>query len=595
MENFKPRTLPIVKDEIGDAWFQTSSIKCVYADKIVALDNHENGLYFGELDEENNRSGYGRTQTDYCQTIYEGEYSDDKKSGFGSGYNKIGRVSYVGNWSNDIPNGFGIIISQSDGIVTLGSFEDGEQISEIAKYDKNGTLIVDESAIEQEESNIITDTATGTTFVAKMENGKPTEYGTLIAEDGTLLYCGGYRNRLKEGRGTLYNSDGTILYTGTFKNNVYNGKGTLYFENGDVITGEFSSGYVHGKAEKRSKNNSLIYNGTWKYGVYNGAGIKYKNDGSYFEGEFIKGKTNGPFNLYDSTGSRIYKGTIEDGLQDGNGIIFDNGEKIYDGHLSAGKRNGAGKEYENGKLIYSGTFLHDKYDDFGISYTDGTESYIGSWKNGKYDGLGIRFEKGNTILVGNFANGLPEGRVNVVKNGVLVMECICTNGDCEYMREYSFDAQNLIYEGNVKDGIREGMGCTFSQYGEKIFEGIFKYGEPFKSMKTNTKKLPNLEYVPRLKDTDYEKYRLSKEYAVEQPLLGGIYTGTLVKGVPNGKGTILFSEHRYTGEFADGKAIGSGIIYFGNGTVLSGEFAPSLADNATKVIASEIEYFCIEE
>ncbi|MGN1138344.1 MAG: hypothetical protein ACI4RM_02770, partial [Ruminococcus sp.] len=52
--------------------------------------------YFGTLDQNGNRSGYGRTVTAEGRTAYDGEYSEDKRNGFGSFYYKNGKINYVG-------------------------------------------------------------------------------------------------------------------------------------------------------------------------------------------------------------------------------------------------------------------------------------------------------------------------------------------------------------------------------------------------------------------------------------------------------------------------------------------------------------------
>ena len=196
-------------------------------------------------------------------------------------------------------------------------------------------------------------------------------------------------------------------------------------------------------------------------------------------------------------------------------------------------------------------------------------------------------------MAGNFKNGVPDGRINIIKKGVLVSECIYNNGECEYMREYSYDGLSVVYDGNIKGNLREGMGCTFTEYGEKLFEGIFKNGQPLKSMKVSTREMQPLEYVAKLKDTDYEKFRTPKEFVVEQPMMNGVYSGQLNNGVPDGKGTILYIDHRYTGCFSNGSACGSGIVYFGDGTVVNGVFSDRPLINTQPIEFSNVVYHII--
>ena len=53
---------------------------------------------------------------------------------------------------------------------------------------------------------------------------------------------------------------------------------------------------------------------------------------------------------------------------------------------------------------------------------------------------------------------------------------------------------------------------------------------------------------------------------------GGIYTGVLKNGLPNGRGTLLRGDHRYTGEFINGAPAGRGVLYQNDGTIIEGKF-----------------------
>lgn len=588
-EKLKP---PVIKKKA-----KQQNKDCVYADKIVQLTQKEQGLYFGELDADDNRSGYGRTQTGTGKTVYEGDYFSDQKNGFGVGYFKTGRISYIGNWKKDKQNGFGIEIRPTDSSVTLGNFEDNVKIGIHAKFDKMGKLLFagnwDDDILSG--AGLSVNSETGDIFIAKWKEGKQTNFGTLISRSGTLLYNGGYKNNSKEGLGTLYRADGSVLYSGQFKRNVFSGNGTLNTDDGFIISGDFLSGLVNGQAVKRDLEGRKLYEGAWKKNVYHGIGKRFNLDGSYCEGEFSNGEPKGVLNLYNKNDELIYKGTLEKDLRDGKGICYENNEKVYDGQLCQDKRCGTGRAFLNGECIYMGSFEEDLYDGFGIAYANGVQTYCGMWKKGIYNGQGITFEKGKPMIAGTFSNGLPHGRVNIIKDDVLILECIYHYGVCEYMREYSSEGDSLVYEGNIKDGVREGMGCTFTEYAEKVFEGIFKYNEPFKSMKISTRTIENLEYIPKLKDTDYEKYRIAKEFIVEQPMMGGVYSGTLTNGIPDGKGTVLFLDHRYTGNFSLGNPCGKGTLYYGDGTVVSGTFMQENAIDTVKITFSNITYYCCKE
>ncbi|MEE0264416.1 MAG: hypothetical protein UD936_02220 [Acutalibacteraceae bacterium] len=564
------------------------------ADKSVMLSQKEKGLYFGELDTANNRSGYGRTQTLKGKTVYDGEYKNDMKNGFGVSYFKTGRVSYVGNYSDDKCNGFGIEFRATDGSVTVADYAENSKEFVHARFDKNGKLIFAGNRFENQQSGIVFSPENGEMFIAKYVNGEPLQFGTIISADGILVYTGEYKNGNKDGKGTLFNSDGSVRYTGEFKRNLYSGNGVLILDNTDVYTGEFLAGQPNGTGELKTANGQLIYSGQWKKGLYNGDGRLYNADGTYTEAKFQNGVAKGKLVVYDKNGMIKYNGVVVDNKPDGSGICYENGQKVYDGQLSEGVKSGTGRLYSNGECVYMGSFENDVFSGFGIRYNSGKTEYCGMWSNNLYHGAGLLTIDEYTSMAGNFTNGVPNGRINIIRNGILVSECIYVNGECEYMREYSPDGLSVVYDGNIKGNLREGMGCTFTEYGEKLFEGIFKNGEPLKSMKVSTREIEPLEYVPKLKDTDYEKFRNSREFVVEQPMINGVYSGQLNNGVPDGKGTILYIDHRYTGCFSNGVACGSGVVYFGDGTVVSGIFADKPLVNTQAVEFANVVYHLIK-
>lgn len=76
--------------------------------------------YYGELDDNGNRSGYGRTLTDLGRTAYEGMYRSDKRSGKGAYFYKDGTLCYSGDWSENVRHGVGVGVSARDGSMHVG-------------------------------------------------------------------------------------------------------------------------------------------------------------------------------------------------------------------------------------------------------------------------------------------------------------------------------------------------------------------------------------------------------------------------------------------------------------------------------------------
>lgn len=542
------------------------------ADKVIALSAKEKGLYFGPLDENGRRTGMGRTQLQNGRTLYDGDYLCDMRDGFGAYYFKTGRLSYVGGWKENKRSGFGIAFRPMDGSVHVGVFEDDHPKGVCARFDKEGRMTFagnwkggtkNGAGIALEDDGSMTVTG----FVNDRQNGT----ATVLDSYGRVLYSGGYKNGQKEGEGLLFHPDGTLAYSGAFHNGEYEGEGTLYLEDGGTVCGEFAAGKANGRAVRRAASGALIYDGLWKDGLYNGLGRLYRQDGAFMEGLFQNGSMHGEFTCFAQDGAVTYKGTLKDGLYDGHGMLYRDGSAVYDGAFAEGEKSGIGREYEGGVCVYMGSFAKGGRSGFGILCSGAGQLYSGFFEGGVPCGQGVSYAGGRPRFAGFFEEGKPHGRINEIEGQRIAAQCIFEHGACRYERRFRSDG-SLAFEGNIKDGKPEGMGASFNEYGEKTFEGIFKYGEPFKSMKVITAELAGLPYVEKLKNTDYETFRTAPEYAVEQPLCGGVYSGGLKNGLPHGKGTMLYPDHRYTGSYSEGKAAGEGVVYLSGGEQLRGRF-----------------------
>ena len=97
-------------------------------------------LYYGELNENLLRDGYGRTQMDSGKTAYEGNYKNNKRDGFGSYYYKDGGLCYTGEWKNNKRSGFGLGVRSSDGSYHAGGWSDNKPNGMGVRFDKYGHL-----------------------------------------------------------------------------------------------------------------------------------------------------------------------------------------------------------------------------------------------------------------------------------------------------------------------------------------------------------------------------------------------------------------------------------------------------------------------
>lgn len=108
---------------------------------VVILTKSGRYTYFGKLDENNCRTGRGRTVSPDGMTSYDGEYLDDRRNGFGVCYYNNGSINYVGNWTDNSRNGGGVGYRLSDGTMHAGKWYNNIPDGYGARFDRNGNLI----------------------------------------------------------------------------------------------------------------------------------------------------------------------------------------------------------------------------------------------------------------------------------------------------------------------------------------------------------------------------------------------------------------------------------------------------------------------
>lgn len=568
-------------------------------DKIIRISDEEVYYYYGGLNNSRKRDGHGRTAMKNGMTAYDGGYQNDLRNGFGVYYYRNGKICYVGDWKDNHRNGVGISFNHKDRSMYVGGWENDCPIGMGAKFDENGNLTFAgryENGT-REGIGMVYNPNDGGVFVSCWDNDKLSDRGTVFDSMGNLVYNGSWKRGTRNGMGTQYDKKGLVVYSGEWKDGKYNGEGSLNLSNGYKIVGQFVMGKVEGYAVVTTKKGKKLYEGSWKNNRYNGEGKLYNmRNGSWCQGTFANGNPVGVLSGYNQDGEKIYEGEWLNGKYHGSGVCYENGEKVYEGEWDNGIKSGSGREYKDGKCIYAGNFKNNMRSGFGTSYdSNGQIDYSGLWSDNCYDGIGVLYFSGKPKFAGNFLMGMLNGRINEINDGIVVKECIYKDGECIYMREYTDDGLTLKYEGHVRNGSYEGMGCGFSAYGEKYFEGIFKKNEPFKSMKVRFKKLDKLAYSDELSRSEYNKFIKGPNYVVEQDYCGGAYSGLLVKGKPSGKGTIIYMDHGYTGSFSEGAACGLGVIYEWDGSEIKGTFTKNASDDTTEItLANGVTYHLIK-
>lgn len=133
------------------------------ADLIINSGN-EKYCYYGDVNDDCMRDGYGRTEMSNGKTAYEGNYKNNKRNGFGSFYYKNGGLCYTGEWKDNKRNGFGVGVRSSDGSFHAGTWSNNKPEGVGARFDKYGKL----------------------SYIANFKNGKESGLCVEYREDGGI-------------------------------------------------------------------------------------------------------------------------------------------------------------------------------------------------------------------------------------------------------------------------------------------------------------------------------------------------------------------------------------------------------------------------
>ena len=263
-------------------------------------------------------------------------------------------------------------------------------------------------------------------------------------ENGNIMY------EIKNGQGIVkeYDRKKRLIFDGEYINGEKNGKAKEYRTYDGYCECEYVNGEKTGKAKDYDKNGNVIFEGEYYKGKkWNGKVFDKINNKTY---ELKNG--NGFFKEYYDSGRIKYEGGYLNGERNGKGKEYYKNKLIFESEYLSGKKNGKGKEYcyEDGKLIFEGEYLYDKKIK-GKQYKNGKLAFEGEffqeeiWNGKGYD------EKGN-----------------------LIYELINGNGK---IKEYNYDFNQIIFEGEYLNGKRNGKGREYNDEGQLIYEGEFLNGK----------------------------------------------------------------------------------------------------------------------
>lgn len=452
--------------------------------------------------------------------------------------------------------------------------------------------------------------------------------------DGELVYAGAWKYGAMIG-GKVYDK-GRLVYEGGLKNNLPEGYGIRYDVSGSRYEGQFQGGIPHGKG-RRFSGNKLVYDGDW-----------------------VSGRMEGNGKLYDSAGKIVYQGALMNGQRQGYGILYNAaGLKVYEGNWVTDERSGKGKAFgPDGKIEYAGMWRSDvrhgdgklnrfgrikSYDLDGTDVTSVKEMDVLYVKDVEYEsGMLIVQDPREKIYTGAFTetgelNG--EGEVGVVTGNIMSEAGVLTGWTRLYKGTLKngemtgggvfYDAQGRVsYEGEVKDGKRNGHGVSFKD-GLIAYSGGWRDDEPHGTgwiYKPNSQSGSDYQITEAFYSfgrqtgtgNGYRVYLTAAgsgltgagvqiwTYDASRGAapggasywtsMGGgvlVYSGELKNGLREGQGTEYLQDgYRYTGGFKANRKSGTGKLELsGTGYRFEGEFADDLKNGKGKLYSGSALVF----
>ena len=335
-----------------------------------------------------------------------------------------------------------------------------------------------------------------------------------ILQNITLYYSNGQKSYEGDPNGFAYgyDLDGKLFFAGFCKNKMPHGIGKMFYPSGKI---KYSGTFVNGYRQTTDNNVGITY---------------YENGVKSYEGEFNLDNYTGKGKFYDMLGELKYEGDFVENVLDGLGQEYLGGKIYYEGRFYAGLYEGFGKMYyPNGQLKYFGEFEANEYKGYGKEYYEnGGLFYNGEYKNGVPHGQGKIYDKeGNLNFSGRFRNDMIDGKGTLyASNGLIIYEGDYKNDIWHGLGNLYFEnSKQIQYSGNFVNNEFEGDGVLFHENGHKNYSGKFKAGEPV--------------YGNIYDETDFL-----------------MYTGEISNRLPNGKGTMYFSnDTAIKGNFIDGEKL----------------------------------------
>lgn len=250
------------------------------------------------------------------------------------------------------------------------------------------------------------------------------------------------------------------VYEGEFYDDKREGFGIYKWKTGEKFLGESIADVFTGFG-RMEYSDGTIYVGQFKDGEFDGEGEKTYGDGTKKTGIFGKGKFLGKISYYNKPVGTT--GCLNGDCEAGYGMKYYSGNDRYFGYFKNGKRDGYGAYYWDDGTHWSGEFVQNLLTGYGTYFFITGEKYVGFFIDSKRNGWGINYDPTTGVKKIGFweNNNLITPKSALLKEGTTG----CISGDCKNGFG-KFVYSNGYYEGNFKNGYRNGQGSYFFDIGD---------------------------------------------------------------------------------------------------------------------------------
>jgi len=364
------------------------------------------------------------------------------------------------------------------------------------------------------------------------------------------------------------------------KNNSINLNNNNIFNNNNIINNNniFDNNIIIDNKNYNSVNNNIINN---NYNITNNNNILNSLPLNSSDSGFFLFKNENQPNSEQKINKPIYFGKLKNGKYHGDKckLQYPNGD-IYEGSFREGLRHGKGKLInKNNSYCYEGPWAYDKKNGK-CREKIGDETFYGTYKNGVRDGKCIIKYNNNDKFEGNFKDGKRDGYGEFIfyethktykggfKNNLFEGEGEITSDNGYY------------FKGEFLGGLRHGDNCIEKKDGIKEYKGSFRRD------KMNGKGI----YRWYSGDNNGDIYEgefvddIFEGKGVYQYNYGTKYIGDFLRGVKHGKGKeIYFDGSYFVGEFKEGKKDGEGTFIDSEGNIFKGIYREGKENGQGKI------------